>query len=98
ALPMEKLSDHMLLHYTGVAHFSGTNNWQIYKRQIDGKKKVQKALDKIAQSAAEMEKALESGNMEAAGVALGHEWANRKALIDGVSSEEIETAVAAATG
>jgi D-glycero-alpha-D-manno-heptose-7-phosphate kinase len=97
-LPIEKLSDHMLLHYTGVAHFSGTNNWQIYKRQIEGKKKVHKGLEKIAQSAIEMEKALESGNMEAAGLALQHEWANRKALIDGVSTPEIEAAIAAAVG
>src|SRR5947207_2921330 len=97
-LPIERLSEHMLLHYTGVAHFSGTNNWQIYKRQIDGKKKVHKALDKIAQSATEMEKALESGNMEAAGAALRHEWDNRKALIDGISNPEIEAAIAAATG
>jgi D-glycero-alpha-D-manno-heptose-7-phosphate kinase len=97
-LPIDKLSEHMLLHYTGVAHFSGTNNWQIYKRQIDGKKKVQRGLEKIAQSAVEMEKALETGNMEAAGAALGHEWENRKALIDGVSNDEIEAAIAAATG
>ena len=26
-LPIERLTEHMLLHYTGVAHFSGTNNW-----------------------------------------------------------------------
>src|SRR3954451_18114249 len=96
ALPVDRLADHMLLHYTGVAHFSGTNNWDIYKRQIDGKKKVHKGLDKIAESAIEMEKALESGDMEAAGVALGHEWENRKALIDGISTPEIESAIAAA--
>ncbi len=96
-LPIERLSEHMLLHYTGVAHFSGTNNWSIYKRQIDGKKKVHKGLERIAQSAMEMEKALESGNMEAAGVALRHEWENRKALIDGISTPEIEAAIAAAT-
>jgi D-glycero-alpha-D-manno-heptose-7-phosphate kinase len=98
SLPIEKLADHMVLHYTGVAHFSGTNNWQIYKRQIDGKKKVHKGLDKITQSATEMEKALESGNMEAAGVALRHEWENRKALIDGISTPEIEAAIDAALG
>ena len=96
ALPVDRLAEHMLLHYTGVAHFSGTNNWDIYKRQIDGKKKVHKGLDKIAESAIEMEKALESGDMEAAGVALGHEWQNRKALIDGISTPEIESAIAAA--
>ena len=98
ALPVERLAEHMLLHYTGVAHFSGTNNWDIYKRQIDGKKKVHKGLDKIAESAIEMEKALESGDMEAAGVALGHEWQNRKALIDGISTPEIEAAIEAAVG
>lgn len=98
ALPVDRLAGHMLLHYTGVAHFSGTNNWDIYKRQIDGKKKVHKGLDKIAESAIEMEKALESGDLEAAGVALGHEWENRKALIDGISTPEIESAIAAAIG
>jgi D-glycero-alpha-D-manno-heptose-7-phosphate kinase len=95
-LPVERLAEHMLLHYTGVAHFSGTNNWDIYKRQIDGKKKVHKGLSKIAESAIEMERALEAGNMEAAGAALGHEWANRKALIDGISTPEIEQAIDAA--
>jgi len=95
ALPIDRLADHMLLHYTGVAHFSGTNNWDIYKRQIDGRKKVHKGLDKIAESAIEMEKALESGDLEAAGVALGHEWRNRKALIDGISTPEIEAAITA---
>jgi D-glycero-alpha-D-manno-heptose-7-phosphate kinase len=98
ALPVDRLAEHMLLHYTGVAHFSGTNNWDIYKRQIDGKKKVHKGLEKIAESAIEMEKALESGDLEAAGVALNHEWQNRKALIDGISTPEIEAAIAAATG
>ena len=95
-LPVERLAEHMLLHYTGVSHFSGTNNWDIYKRQIDKKTKVHLGLEKIAQSAMEMEKALESGNMEAAGVALGHEWKNRKALIDGISTPEIDQAIAAA--
>lgn len=98
ALPVDRLAEHMLLHYTGVAHFSGTNNWDIYKRQIDGKKKVHSGLAKIAESAIEMEKALESGDLEAAGVALNHEWQNRKALIDGISTPEIEAAIEAATG
>ncbi len=98
ALPVDRLAEHMLLHYTGVAHFSGTNNWDIYKRQIDGKKKVHNGLAKIAESAIEMEKALESGDLEAAGVALNHEWQNRKALIDGISTPEIEAAIEAATG
>lgn len=97
SLPVERLAEHMLLHYTGVSHFSGTNNWDLYKRQIDGDEKVHKGLERIAHSAMEMEKALEAGNMEAAGVALGHEWQNRKAMIEGISTPEIDQAIEAAT-
>ena len=96
-LPIERLAEHMLLHYTGVAHFSGTNNWEMYKRQIDGKRKVQKGFSRIVQSAIEMEKALMNGDFRAAGEALGHEWVNRKTLIQGISTPEIDTAIAAAT-
>ena len=90
------LGAHMLLHYTGVSHFSGTNNWELYKRQIDGKKKVQKGLANIAATSIEMERALEAGNFEAAGVALDKEWEHRKALIEGISTPEIEAAITAA--
>ncbi len=96
-LPIERLADHMLLHYTGVAHFSGTNNWEMYKRQIDGKRKVHKGFAKIVQSATEMEKALVNGDFRAAGAALAREWANRKALINGISTPEIDAAIDAAT-
>lgn len=96
-VPVADLSRHMLLHYTGVAHFSGTNNWDMYKRQIEGKKKVQRGFSKIAANATAMEKALEAGDFAGAGKALASEWESRKALIDGISTPEIDTAIAAAT-
>ncbi|HEX7190803.1 MAG TPA: hypothetical protein VF381_04440 [Thermoanaerobaculia bacterium] len=96
SLPVAELAQHFVLHYTGVAHFSGTNNWEMYKRQVERKKKIQKGFAKIAATSIEMERALESGDMEAAGRALAKEWENRKALIDGISTSEIDTAIAAA--
>ena len=95
---VQELGAHMLLHYTGIAHFSGTNNWEMYKRHIDGKKKVQKGFHTIAEISAEMERALETHNFEAAGAALDKEWAARKALIDGISTPEIDAAIDAAKG
>ncbi|HEX6161251.1 MAG TPA: hypothetical protein VF111_13845, partial [Thermoanaerobaculia bacterium] len=92
------LGAHMLLHYSGISHFSGTNNWELYKRQIDGDKKVHEGLENIAHTAAEMERALDSGNFAAAGAALGKEWEHRKAMIEGISTPEIEQAIEAATG
>jgi D-glycero-alpha-D-manno-heptose-7-phosphate kinase len=90
------LGAHMFLHYTGIAHFSGTNNWELYKRHIDGKKKVQKGMANIAETAIEMERALDAGNFEAAGAALRKEWEHRKAMIEGISTPEIESAIEAA--
>ncbi|HYI12387.1 MAG TPA: hypothetical protein VEK57_25255 [Thermoanaerobaculia bacterium] len=94
--PVAELGAHMLLHYTGIAHFSGTNNWELYKRHIDGKKKVQKGLGNIAETSIEMERALDSGNFAGAGAALAKEWEHRKALIDGISTPEIDSAISAA--
>ncbi|HYR26864.1 MAG TPA: hypothetical protein VEU30_00270, partial [Thermoanaerobaculia bacterium] len=93
---VQDLGAHMLMHYTGIAHFSGTNNWEMYKRHIDGKKKVQKGFQQIAEISVEMERALDSGNYEAAGVALNKEWEARKALIEGISTPEIDQAIDAA--
>lgn len=96
-IPIHELADRFLLHYTGIAHFSGTNNWEMYKRQIEKKKKVDEGLARIAENSIEMEHALETSNFEAAGRALAKEWTNRKALIDGISTPEIESAIEAAT-
>ena len=96
ALPVQELTPHFVLHYTGVAHFSGTNNWEMYKRQIDGDEKVRKGLAAIAKTAIAMEKALEALDIETAGAVLQDEWRARKELIDGISTPEIESAIAAA--
>src|SRR5258708_4534967 len=42
ALPVERLAEHLLLHYTAVAHFSGTNNWDSYNSQITRKTNIHK--------------------------------------------------------
>jgi D-glycero-alpha-D-manno-heptose-7-phosphate kinase len=96
--PVHDLGAHMLLHYTGVSHFSGTNNWELYKRHIDGDEKVRKGLANIAETSIEMERALEAGNYEAAGAALRKEWQHRQAMIEGISTPEIDAAIAAAEG
>lgn len=96
SLPIPELTRHFVLHYSAVQHFSGTNNWEIYKRQMDGDAAVNEGLGKIAASAAELEHALETHNMRAAGKALQKEWENRKALIQGISSPEIDAAIDAA--
>lgn len=95
-----ELSESMIVHYSGVSHFSGTNNWEIYKRFIDGEEKVRTGLRRIADTAARMESAFEEGDLPGVGRLLGEEWENRKALFEGVSTSELDEIVqrAAAAG
>lgn len=95
---LAELSAHLVVHHSGIAHFSGTNNWELYKRHVDGKKKVRKGLERIAAISVEMERALDSSNFEAAGAALRNEWEARKALFEGIATPEIDAAVEAALG
>ena len=92
-LSLPELSQHFVLHYSEVAHFSGTNNWEIYKRHIDGDQKVFDCLRRISEVSEEMERAIQAGDLAAAGSALRQEWEERKRLVDGVSTPEIDIAV-----
>lgn len=93
---LAELGAHLILHYTGVSHFSGTNNWEIYKQHVDGNEQVRGELAAIADAAAAMEKALTDGDFAAAGRALRDEWTHRKALVDGISTPEIDQVIDAA--
>jgi D-glycero-alpha-D-manno-heptose-7-phosphate kinase len=79
-----------------VSHFSGLNNWAIYKAQIDGDDHVRRTLGEIVAAARQMREALEGGRYRDVPAALDREWTARKALAEGVSTPEIERIVAAA--
>ncbi|HVR42620.1 MAG TPA: hypothetical protein VMS56_04175 [Thermoanaerobaculia bacterium] len=92
-LPLAELGRHLILHYSGVAHFSGTNNWEMYKRSIDGEPRVRDGLGEISRISMEMEAALEAHDLAAAGAALDREWAARKRLVDGISTPEVDAVI-----
>ncbi len=96
-LPLPELARHLILHYSGVSHFSGTNNWQMYKGFIDGDRRMREGLAEISGISVEMERALVARDYEAAGTALAAEWQARKKLVDGISTPEVDAVVAAAT-
>ena len=80
-LPLGELAQHFVLHYSEVSHFSGTNNWEIYRRHIEGDAAVRNALGEIAALAARMEHCLEAHDFAGAGSALDGEWKVRKSII-----------------
>ncbi len=97
-LPVEpdQLERRLVLAYTGVPHFSGTNNWEIFKSHIDGSKEVFDGLDRIRVTAANMREALLARDLDEAGRVLGEEWRNRRELAPGVSTAQIDELIGVA--
>lgn len=93
--PLE-LSRRLVLCYTGAPRNSGTNNWEIMKRHIDGDRHVFDCFERIRDTAASMRDALERGDWDATGRALVDEWNNRKRLAPGVSTSQIDELIARA--
>lgn len=91
------LEQRIVLCYTGEPRNSGTNNWEITKRHIDGDQHVFDCFERIRDTAAAMRDALIKGDWDATAKALATEWENRKRLAPGVTTPAIETLIARAT-
>ena len=93
--PVE-LQSRIVLAYTGAPHFSGTNNWEIMKRHIDGDRHVFECFDRIAQAAGGVRAALSQGDWAGVAAQINLEWEARKQLAPGVTTPMIETLIAGA--
>jgi D-glycero-alpha-D-manno-heptose-7-phosphate kinase len=87
---------HLTLFDTGASHSSGMNNWEVFRRRLEGDESVARSLEKIAGAARDMAYAAEASDFPAMGSALREEWAARRELAPVVSSPVIEQAIAAA--
>lgn len=96
AIDTTALERRLILCYTGLPRNSGTNNWEITKRHIDGDAVLRGRFDRIRDTARAMRTALERADWEGVAEALEDEWTNRRALSSGVSTPEIDALVDAA--
>jgi len=88
-----ELERRIVLCYTGEPRNSGTNNWEITKRHIDGDAFVFECFERIRDTAAAMRRALTAGDWPAVGAALAEEWENRKRLAPGVTTAAIDNLI-----
>jgi D-glycero-alpha-D-manno-heptose-7-phosphate kinase len=92
-----ELERRITLAYTGEPRNSGTNNWEITKRHIDGDSHVFDCFERIRDTAVALRVALECGDWHAVGRHIAEEWENRKRLAPGVTTPAIESLIARAT-
>jgi D-glycero-alpha-D-manno-heptose-7-phosphate kinase len=91
-----ELERRIVLAYTGAPRNSGTNNWEITKRHIDGDRHIFDCFERIRDTAAAMRTALQRGNWDDVGRHIATEWDNRKRLAPGVTTAGIDDLIARA--
>jgi D-glycero-alpha-D-manno-heptose-7-phosphate kinase len=84
------LEERLVLAYTGLPRHSGTNNWEIIKRHLDGDRAVFDCFERIRDTAVAMRDALERSAWDEVGRQIAAEWENRKRLAPGVTTPEID--------
>ena len=94
---VRELQRRIVLCYTGEPRNSGTNNWEITKRHIDGDQHTFDCFERIRDTAHAMREALTRGDWDATADALATEWENRKRLAPGVTTHAIDGLIARAT-
>jgi D-glycero-alpha-D-manno-heptose-7-phosphate kinase len=92
-----ELEQRIVLAYTGAPRQSGTNNWEITKRHLDGDRGIFDCFERIRDTAAAMRIALERSDWDDVGRQIAAEWANRKRLAPGVTTPAIDDLVARAS-
>src|SRR5215207_3039059 len=69
-----ELERRIVLAYTGAPRNSGTNNWEITKRHLDGDREIFDCFERIRDTAAAMRDALQKGDWDEVGYQISKEW------------------------
>jgi D-glycero-alpha-D-manno-heptose-7-phosphate kinase len=91
-----ELQRRVVLCYTGAPRNSGTNNWDIFKRHIDGDRHVFDCFERIGAATADVRQALTKGDWAGVAHHISREWEARKQLAPGVTTPTIDALIAGA--
>ncbi|HEX6126790.1 MAG TPA: hypothetical protein VFZ23_15565 [Pyrinomonadaceae bacterium] len=97
-IDIETLERRIVVCYTGEPRNSGTNNWEITKRHIDGDREIFEIFEGIRDTSIDMRSALLKGDWNAVGEILSDAHPHRKRLSPHITTPQmdmlIETALA----
>jgi D-glycero-alpha-D-manno-heptose-7-phosphate kinase len=90
------IEERLMLFYSGQSRNSGINNWVLFKGFIDNQDGIRERFGRIASATAKLERSLREKDWMKAGDAIAEEWATRKTLASGISTEKMNHAFAEA--
>lgn len=84
------LEDHLVLCFTGEPRYSAINNWEMFKRHVNGDRSTFAKFETIVASAVRMRAAVLSRDFAALTRALADEWRHRKHLAARITTPFME--------
>jgi D-glycero-alpha-D-manno-heptose-7-phosphate kinase len=90
---LNELQSRIVLCYTGKPRQHGINNWEVFKRQVNGDRRVSQNLEKISTIAQALRKALERSEWNAVGRLMSEEWDFRRRNLRTISTPLIDKVI-----
>ncbi len=87
------LEQRIVICYTGEPRLSGTNNWEIFKRHVDGDRELFTLFEGIREAAVLMRKALLDDDWNKVSTVMREAYPRRKRLAPGVTTPQMEKLV-----
>ena len=89
-IDVKTLEERVVVLYTGEPRNSGTNNWEITKRHIDGDRELYDIFEGIRDAALNLRAALLESNWELVGEVLRHAFPHRKRLSPKITTPQMD--------
>jgi D-glycero-alpha-D-manno-heptose-7-phosphate kinase len=93
---LDELERRLVLCYTGKPRQHGINNWEVFKRHIDGDRRVSQNLEKISIVARAVRAALERSEWNEVGRLIREEWEFRRRNLRTISTSLIDKVISSA--
>lgn len=91
-----ELDRRFILAYTGAPRQSGINNWEVFKRHIDGDPRIFRNFERIAEIARAMRTAVAAANWPEIARLLREEWKLRRTNAPAIATPLIDRLIAIA--
>ena len=96
AIDENEIERRFVICYTGEPRLSGINNWDSFKRHIDGDAELFTIFERIRDAAMQMRGALLAGDWKAVGETMRAAYPNRKRLAPNITTPQMDRLVAKA--
>jgi D-glycero-alpha-D-manno-heptose-7-phosphate kinase len=93
---LDELERRLVLCYTGKPRQHGINNWEVFKRHVDGDRRVAQNLEKISRIAQGVRTALERNEWKEVGRLMREEWDFRRRNLRTISTPLIDKVISSA--